>query len=184
MRRASLILVAALAACGPSQEPSEPAATVTASPEAILSASASALPVSEITPPVRDYAPPTLTPEAEKGEKGARNLLLAWADAMEDRAFEAAYRLFGDYAGRAAPSPARYAAAFADYRTVTVAIGEGAVEGACGSSYYEVPITLTGTTTAGETYVREGTMTLRRVNDVDGATPAQLRWHLEKLAWD
>lgn len=174
MRRVALILAFALAGCDVTEQPSE-----TREPTPALAPSASPA----ASPTGRDYAPPLLTPEAEKGETGARNLLLAWADAMEDRAFGAAYRLFGDYAERTGSSAAEYAAAFARYRTVTVAIGEGAVEGVCGSLYYEVPVTLSGTTQAGETYIREGTITLRRANDVDGATAAQLRWHLELLEW-
>lgn len=180
MRRAVILLALALAACGQGREPSEPVTTI--DPSANPSAAAS--PVPEITAtPARDYTPPVLTPEAEKSETGARSLLLAWADAMEDRAFAEAYKLFGDYAERTGQTATQYAAAFADYRTVTVAVGEGMAEGACGSLYYEVPVTLTGTTRAGKPYVRDGTMTLRRVNDVDGATPAQLRWHLDRLAW-
>src|SRR5690606_30762849 len=134
--------------------------------------------------PARDYTPPRLTPEAEKGEEGARNLLLAWAAAMEDRAFGAAYALFGEYADRTGQSASGYAATFADYATVNAAVGDGTSEGAAGSIYYQVPVTLSGTTRSGGTYLREGTMTLRRVNDVPGATPAQLRWHLERLEWD
>jgi hypothetical protein len=178
MRKLPLLLSLLLIACGQPEQASEPTPeatateVVTATPSPIASASA------------RDYTPPQLTPEAEKTEKGARNLLLAWALAMEDRAFGPAYLLFGEYAERTGQSSAQYAASFADYRTVNVAIGEGMADGACGSSYYEVPVTLTGTTQDGKTYVREGTITLRRVNDVDGATPAQLKWHLEKLEWD
>jgi hypothetical protein len=177
MRRTAILLALALAACGRAEQASEiaPEPTTAASATPTSSPSASAT--------VRDYTPPTLTPEVEKTEKGARNLLLAWAAAMEDRAFAAAYGVFGEYAERAELSAAQYVASFEDYRTVNVAVGEGMTEGACGSSYYEVPLTLTGTTNGGATYIREGTITLRRVNDVDGATPAQLKWHLERLEW-
>jgi hypothetical protein len=177
MRKRFVALLMPLAACGGREEASEPAPAR----EAIASPVADPLPSPSASS--RDYTPPVLTPDAEQGEKGARNLLLAWADAMEDRAFAAAYALFGQYADRTGQSAAQYEASFANYRTVTAAIGEGSVEGACGSAYYEVPVTLTGTTIEGKTYVRDGTMTLRRVNDVDGASPAQLKWHLERLEW-
>lgn len=178
MRKLPFSLFLLLTACGGPEQADEPAPT----PETTASPAATAAPTPVAS--ARDYTPPALTPEAEKSEKGARNLLLAWADAMEDRAFGAAYALFGDYAERTGQSAAQYAASFADYRTVTVSVGEGMAEGACGSIYYEAPVTLTGTTQAGKTYIREGTITLRRVNDIDGATPAQLKWHLERLAWD
>jgi hypothetical protein len=182
MRKLALLLVLPLAACGPQ----EPASETVATPEPAATASLPPLPSPgpSASAPARDYTPPQLTAEAEKGEKGARNLLLAWATAMEDRAFDAAYALFGEYADRTGQSASEYAATFADYRTVNASVGEGTGEGAAGSTYYEVPVTLSGTTRSGGTYLREGTITLRRVNDVPGATPAELRWHLERLEWD
>ncbi|HTM94895.1 MAG TPA: hypothetical protein VL100_03625 [Croceibacterium sp.] len=181
MRKLALFLVLPLAACGP-QQPATTEGASTPDPGPVASPAPSPTPTASA--PVRDYTPPRLTADAEKGEKGARNLLLAWASAMEDRAFGPAYALFGEYAERTGQSASEYADTFADYRTVNAAIGEGTSEGAAGSIYYEVPVTLSGTTRSGGTYLREGTMTLRRVNDVDGATPSQLRWHLERLEWD
>lgn len=182
MRKLALFLFLPLAACGPQEPASEAVATPEPTPVASLPPSPE--PSVTASTPVRDYTPPQLIPEAEKGEKGARNVLLAWASAMEDRAFGPAYALFGEYADRTGQSASEYADTFANYRTVTVAIGDGTSEGAAGSIYYEVPVTLSGTTRSGGTYLREGTMTLRRVNDVPGATPAELRWHLDRLEWD
>ncbi len=183
MRKLALFLALPLAACG-SQQPVNEEPAMTPEPTPVASPTPSPVPTASASASVRDYTPPQLTAEAEKGEKGARNLLLAWASAMEDRAFGPAYALFGEYADRTGQSASEYAATFADYRTVNVAIGEGDGEGAAGSIYYEVPVTLSGTTRSGGTYLREGTMTLRRVNDVPGATAAELRWHLDRLEWD
>ena len=57
-------------------------------------------------------------------------------------------------------------------------LGKGAVEGAAGSLYYEAPVVLRfgGAKAPPE----RGTLVLRRVNDIDGATREQLRWHIEK----
>ena len=184
MRKLALFLVLPLAACGSQQPVNEAVATPTPTPTPEASLPPLPMPSDSASAPMRDYTPPQLTAEAEKGEEGARNLLLAWASAMEDRAFGAAYALFGDYADRTGQSASEYAATFADYRTVNASIGEGEGEGAAGSIYYEVPVTLSGTTRSGGTYLREGKMTLRRVNDVPGATAAELRWHLERLEWD
>lgn len=181
MRKLALLLALPLAACGSPEPASEAVATPEPTPEASLPPSPQ--PSATATAPARDYTPP-LTSEAEKGEEGARNLLLAWAAAMEDRAFGSAYALFGDYADRTGQSAAEYAAAFTDYATINAAVGEGTSEGAAGSIYYEVPVTLSGTMRNGGTYLREGKMTLRRVNDVPGAKPAELRWHLDRLEWD
>lgn len=181
MRKLALLLVLPLVACG--QEP-EGETAATPEPATESSGTPSPAPSPAVNASPRDYAPPRLTAEAEKGEEGARNLLLAWAAAMEDRAFSAAYGLFGEFAERTGKSETEYEAAFADYRTVHVALGEGAPEGAAGSIFYEVPVTLSGTLVNGGTYLREGRMILRRVNDVPGAQPAELRWHLERLEWD
>ena len=124
-------------------------------------------------PSAEDLSSPTLVPEAEKGEKGARNILLEWAHALERRDFARADAQWGLGAADAGS-----AAQFGEYQTITVGFGDGDVEGAAGSLYYEVPLTITGKRKGGAPLTRQGTVVLRRVNDVDGATPAQLRWHL------
>lgn len=116
---------------------------------------------------------PVLTPEAEKGEKGARNVLLEWARAVERRDYARAAALWGERQGLSA---AEHRARFGPLGRTTVSFGEGFVEGGAGSLYYEVPLTVSG---GGKTF--QGEIVVRRVNDVDGASPAQLRWHIERL---
>lgn len=53
-------------------------------------------------------------------------------------------------------------------------IGKGQQEGAVGSSFYSVPVTIVD----GARRI-PGEVVFRRVNDVDGATAEQLRWHIE-----
>lgn len=60
------------------------------------------------------------------------------------------------------------------------AFGHGEVEGAAGSLYYELPVTLVAD---GGRLTRQGTLTMKRVNDVPGAEDWQLAWHIEKLEW-
>ena len=83
-----------------------------------------------------------LVPEAEKGEKGARNVLLAWARALENKQFARARAQWGDRGRRSGMSQAAYAAQFDGYRRITIGFGEGEVEGAAGSLYYEAPVAL------------------------------------------
>ncbi|GAA4009989.1 hypothetical protein GCM10022280_03920 [Sphingomonas swuensis] len=130
-----------------------------------------------------DLSPPPLVPEAERGEKGARNVLLSFARAIELKQFGQAWAMLspGD---KARWSRSAFAANFADLGKITVAVPGGTMEGAAGSLYYEAPITITGTDRDGRPVRYEGTATLRRVNDVDGATPAQLRWHFDNLKLD
>ncbi|MGX7925079.1 hypothetical protein ACWPMX_00735 [Tsuneonella sp. HG094] len=181
MKTLPLLLVAALAACQPAPETApegEASATGaapsgnTSPPGASDTAPAPVASASPATPP--RFEPPVLTPDAEKGEKGARNVLLSWGAAMENRDFAAASALFGG--GRSDAND------YKGYRDITVGFGDGDVEGGAGSLYYQVPVWLTATGPK-EPVRREGSITLRRVNDVDGATPAQLRWHIDSLNW-
>lgn len=57
----------------------------------------------------------------------------------------------------------------------------GEPEGAAGSVYVEAPISQPGTREAGAAPARAGKVVLRRVNDVPGATPDQLRWRIERI---
>lgn len=64
------------------------------------------------------------------------------------------------------------------FRTIKVSLGQGEGDAAMGSLYYTAPATLVGTTVEGKPFRLQGDVVVRRVNDVDGATPAQLRWHI------
>ena len=73
---------------------------------------------------------------------------------------------------------ARLEALYGDYKVFNMEWPEPFVEGAAGSSF----CTVSGKLTDGgdpEKILREGTLLLRRVNDVPGATPDQLRWTLQ-----
>ena len=130
-----------------------------------------------------DLTPPRLTQEAERGEKGARNLLLSFARAIELREFDQAWAMLGP-AGRDKWSRTDFAALFSDLAEITVAMPDGTIEGAAGSLYYTAPVTITSSDREGRPVRIEGSAVLRRVNDVGGATPAQLRWHFETLTLD
>ena len=121
-----------------------------------------------------------LTGDAAKGVKGARNMLLAWARGIELREFDQAWNLMGD-AAKAQLSRAQFNARFQPLRNITVAVPTGTMEGAAGSSYYTAPATITGLRADGTTQTLKGEVVLRRVNDVPGATPEQLAWHIEQV---
>lgn len=52
-------------------------------------------------------------------------------------------------------------------------------DGAAGSIYAEIKVTVDAVLTDGTRQHFGGSYTLRRVNDVDGSTAAQRRWHIE-----
>lgn len=130
-----------------------------------------------------DLTPPKLSPEAEKGIEGARNVTLSFARAIELKEFDQAWALLSPGDKQRWPR-AEFTRMFADLGTITVAIPDGTSEGACGSVYYTAPVTITATDKNGRPVRYEGEAVLRRVNDVDGATPAQLRWHFDHLTLD
>ena len=154
-------------------------------------AATSYLPLPAMTAPVSDgvndgrpnLTPPALTPEAERGEKGARNVLLSFARAIELQEYGQAWAMLGPR-DREKWSKAEFARMFADLGKTTVAIPHGTMEGAAGSSYYTAPVTITANAENGRPVRIEGEAVLRRVNDVAGGTPAELRWHFEKLSLD
>jgi hypothetical protein len=94
---------------------------------------------------------------------------------MAERKFVEAHKLWtGDEL-----SDGAFADRFSRFRTYRGDIGEsGRVEGAAGSLYVEIPVTVTGTLNGGEDFRQRGTFTLRRANDVPGATAEQLQWRI------
>ena len=137
------------------------------------------------TPTISDAAksdmnPSLLTPEAERSIKGARNLVLIFASAIENDEYDQAWALLSP-ADKQKWDGSAFAEIFAELEEVTVAVPAGSTEGAAGSLYYTAPITITAFDQKGRPVRIEGDATLRRVNDVNGATPAQRRWHFETL---
>lgn len=130
-----------------------------------------------------DSAPPILTPQAERSIKGARNVLLSFARAIEQQQYAQAWALLGP-GDQQKWSREEFAANFAGLSNISVAIPTGTTDGAAGSIYYTAPVTITATDKDGRPIRFEGEAVLRRVNDVDGATPAQLRWHFGTLTLD
>lgn len=124
-----------------------------------------------------------LTDAAERSETGARAVLLDFARALELKRFDHAYDLLSP-TDRKGWSRADFAAIFDDLGAINVAVPTGTIEGAAGSSYYTAPVAITSTDKDGRPVRIEGEAVLRRVNDVPGASPDQLRWHMEKVSLD
>jgi membrane-bound inhibitor of C-type lysozyme len=71
---------------------------------------------------------------------------------------------------------------FSAYQVWRAEVGApGAPQGAAGSSFVEAPVTVHGRLKAGGPGRASGRVVLRRVNDAPGATPAQLRWRIDRM---
>lgn len=123
--------------------------------------------------------PPEVAPEAPPEGAGARaaaDVLKTYYRLIEAGRYEQAWRLrWESDAGDASD----FVAHFAEYAEYHATVGNPSeVQGAAGSSYVEVPVQLYGQMKSGESFGSAGTVTLRRVNYVPGATAAQRRWRI------
>ena len=101
-------------------------------------------------------------------------VLQDWAKAVEARDWSAVRAFWGDHGERSGQSVRAFAAKWKKLRHPEVTIGRGDGEGAAGSLYYTAPVRITD-----GARVMAGEIVIRRVNDVDGASAEQLRWHIE-----
>ena len=143
-----------LAACGQTAEQETPAAP-------------SETPSTSSTAVLPRAVPPSTSRDPQE-------VLLSWAKAVSLKDWPTAYGYWGDSGAKSGLTLDQFVSAWSKLQAPDLEIGQGKQEGAAGSSYYTVPVTIVdgGRRIPGE-------VVLRRVNDVDGATPEQLRWHIE-----
>jgi len=167
--------VALLAACSrepaaESRQRAEPAVSPTPQPTPTL-----ARPVGEPAVPAPGSPRPETSlaegPFAPDSAQGAADVVQTYAALIEEGRTAEARRLW--VPGVVAPTITRW-------REVRTNVGgPGPIEGAAGSRYVTVPVRFEGQLEPdGRRVVEDGTITLRRVGEVDGATPGQRRWHI------
>ena len=94
------------------------------------------------------------------------------AAALQDGRWADAARAWGE-SGNAEALERRFGAG----APIRLTLERGETEGAAGSLYYSAPYRLR----RADGRVETGTLVLRRVNDVPGASAASLRWHVETM---
>ena len=151
----ALAALAGLAACA---KPAEQ----TAAPQAVEPSVATMVPSLAAAPPstARDPA----------------KVLIAWAEAMSLKQWDSAYLYWEAKGLGTGLTPMQFKAKWGQLGNPEFEIHPGKYEGAAGSSYYTAPVVLID----GQRRER-GEVVLRRVNDVPGASPEQLRWHIESM---
>ena len=119
---------------------------------------------------------PTIDP---KSSEAAEELVRHFAALLNGGKFDEAYMLLGP----GAPPRSQFDRDFSRYSGLKVTLGSaGDQEGAAGSIYVSVPLTVSGEAN-GKRASRSATAILRRVNDVPGSTEAQRHWHIERIDW-
>ncbi len=141
------------------------------------------------TPPPADAdtalaVPDTSVPDASAPDalsaEAAAEVVRRYYAAIATRDYRRAYALWGNSGPPDGQTFDAFAAGFAETASVTAEVGPPSdPEGAAGSIFVTVPVIVHARTTSGGEQTFTGTYTVRRVNAVPGATPAQLRWHLD-----
>ena len=124
--------------------------------------------------PLPAPATPDAAQQAALDSKDCRTVVDAYVTAVAARDFTFAARFWDD----PVVDDARLAALFDGYGAPTIAIAGVQEEGAAGSTYCTVTGALSDADDAAKP-LREGEIVLRRVNDVPGATPQQLRFTIQ-----
>ena len=116
-------------------------------------------------------AAPALAPSAARDPS---EVLIGWAKAVSLRDWASVRAYWGDQGAASGLSELAFSQRWNAIKNPDVSLGIGRLEGAAGSSFYSVPVIIAD----GKRRIA-GYVVLRRVNDVAGATPEQLRWHIE-----
>jgi hypothetical protein len=119
------------------------------------------------------------TPPAEASALGAARRLQEYCDAVATKRYRDAYGYWSDGGKATGMSFDQFRDSFAKYAAYDCHIGDpGDTEGAAGSIYVTIPLRVKGALAKGGGFVLEGPVDMRRVNDVDGSTAEQRRWHI------
>lgn len=122
--------------------------------------------------------PLSATPASEKTVAAAMRVVRNYYAAVSRHDYRAAYALW-----HGTQSYAHFRRGYAATRSARVTfLKPGDAEGAAGSTYVELPVRVDATLRSGARQHFVGSYTLRRVNDVDGSTAAQRRWHIQSAS--
>lgn len=168
-RTALLAIIALLAACG--GEAPAPQPTDSAAPQSLRDTLEDPLATPAALPPqVADF--PALS------SRTCMDVVRFYTDALAAREWDQAALVWAD----PVIDGARLESIFGSYRVPTVTWGDPVEEGAAGSLYCTVEGALADAEEPAKGAV-PGTLELKRVNDVDGATPTQLRWTIRSSSF-
>jgi hypothetical protein len=126
-------------------------------------------------PAVSPQPPAPVDPESPEA---AVSVLRSYYGSIGRRAYGQAYRAWWAEGKASGKTFEEFRRGFEKTASVEVEPGTPSeIEGAAGSRYITIPVTITAKTTDGETQRFEGEYVLRRTV-VDGATAAEREWHI------
>jgi hypothetical protein len=171
------VLVAGLAACGPSA-PEQPErnqterVAPTANPAQVNRAEQNIASPADHTALVEPRGP--IDP---KSAEAAGQVVQSYGALIEQGRWTESWKLWSD-----AAAARQFDRNWRDFSEIHLEIGElGELEGAAGSIYMTMPVVFYGKRKNGTDSRERAGIVLRRVNDVPGSTEAQRRWHIENI---
>ena len=168
-------------ACTPNnnQQQNEVPPTAPAAPVAPAAPSAPAAPAAPSAPAPKESLPEPTGPIDPKSTEAAGQVVQNYGALIEQKRWKEANALWGH-----AETATKFQQSLAQHREVHLEIGDlGEPEGAAGSIFVSMPVYFYGVGKDGKSYRRAAEIVLRRVNDVDGSTEAQRRWHIDQINW-
>jgi hypothetical protein len=151
-------------------------------------AHASVTPVEPAAPGTPGGLPDDRTPISEApftpdSAQGAAGVVQTYYALIGEGKYAQAWALWSD-GGKASgqPSGEAFAKSFDRYAQYNAQIGPpGDTEGGAGLIYVSVPVVIYGRLKTGAEVHEKGVADLRRVNNVDGSTAEQRRWHISRI---
>lgn len=116
---------------------------------------------------------------AQNSAEDARAAIRDYYAAIDRGDYRRAYGLWSEHGDRSGMPYGRFVRGFARTAHTSVTVGRPYDEGAgAGSIYITVPVMVNATLKNGTRQRFVGTYLLRHVNDIDGASAWQRRWHI------
>ncbi|BAY90759.1 hypothetical protein FDUTEX481_02085 [Tolypothrix sp. PCC 7601] len=136
--------------------------------------------ISDTSSPTSSPVSPTPNTADSQLEQEAVQVIRDYYSAIARHDYKQAYSTWSGDGAASQQSFEQFQQGFANTASVAVEVGEpGRVEGAAGSLYINIPVTVTAVTADGTPQRFRGNYVLRRVNNVPGSTPEQRLWHID-----
>jgi hypothetical protein len=178
----ALLVLAFAASCGGPQTGQEGADLRTQSTELATTTAATNADQTTLVPRLTTSAPtsqPANSVPDPSSPEGAVQVIHDYYEAINNGEYERAYDYWDRNGSASGQTLEQFRQGFTETEHVDVQTGQpGREDAAAGSVFVEIPVSMTATTNDGRVQKFSGTYSLRRVNDVPGATEDQLTWHI------